>query len=160
MSLAGRLCLVVLLLWQGVLLAQGVEVVAAAVTQSAGARQFAFDRLRGSYSGESRQGITRIAPANKSLLELDGRSTSTAQPRQSRLRPRLFWSAGLALAAGGTAWWSARKADRAYARYLHSASLVRQQDQMRRARQYDRIAGGALALMEAGIVFTTYLVFF
>jgi L,D-peptidoglycan transpeptidase YkuD (ErfK/YbiS/YcfS/YnhG family) len=67
---------------------------------------------------------------------------------------------GLALAAGGTAWWSSRRADRAYNRYLHSAGLQRQADQLRRARHYDRVAGAAFVFMETGIVLTTYLVFF
>jgi hypothetical protein len=67
---------------------------------------------------------------------------------------------GLALAAGGVAWWSESRADRAYDRYLHSASLQRQREQLRRARHYDRVAGTAFGFMEAGIVLTTYLVFF
>ncbi|MBI2503322.1 MAG: hypothetical protein HYW07_08820 [Candidatus Latescibacteria bacterium] len=85
---------------------------------------------------------------------------SAAKPREPRLRPRLYFSMGLALVAGGTAWWSERRADRAYDKYLHSASFQRQRDQFRRAERYDRMAGAAFVFMEAGIVLTTYLVFF
>ena len=87
-------------------------------------------------------------------------NTSAAKPRESRLRPRLYWSMGLALAAGGAAWWSGHRADRAYDKYLHSAGRQRQDEQFRRAERYDRLAGGAFVFMEAGIVLTTYLVFF
>ncbi len=83
-----------------------------------------------------------------------------APQRQSKLRPALWWSAGLALAAGGTAWWSGRRADRAYDQYLHSAGFERQREQLRRARHYDRLTGAAFVFMEAGIVLSTYLVFF
>ncbi|MBM3279601.1 MAG: hypothetical protein FJY95_16210 [Candidatus Handelsmanbacteria bacterium] len=83
-----------------------------------------------------------------------------APERPSRLERGLWWSAGLALAAGGAAWWSARQADRAYERYLHSAGQGRQEETLRRSRRYDRVAGAAFACMEAGIVLSLYLVFF
>lgn len=86
--------------------------------------------------------------------------TNATQSRPSRLRPSLYWSAGLALAAGTTAWWSARRADRAYGRYLHAAGPERQERELRRAERSDRIAGLAFGFMEAGIVLSTYLVFF
>jgi hypothetical protein len=68
-------------------------------------------------------------------------------------------SAALAVSSGIAAWWSKEQADRAYDRYLHAASLRRQQDQFARAEQYDRIAGAALLGMEAGLVATTLLIF-
>lgn len=90
-----------------------------------------------------------------------GEAPASATPsRTSRLRPSLYWSAGLALAAGTTAWWSARRADQAYGRYLHAAGPRRQERELRRAERGDRIAGMAFGFMEAGIVLSTYLVFF
>ncbi|MCC7264997.1 MAG: hypothetical protein IT369_20970 [Candidatus Latescibacteria bacterium] len=100
-------------------------------------------------------------PAPRPLAQVAAAAPASAAPaRPSRLRPPLYWSAGLTLVAGGTAWWSARQADRAYQRYLHSAGLVRQREQLRRSRHHDRIAGAAFGFMEAGIVLSTYLVFF
>lgn len=153
MCLASRFCLVVLLLWQGrawsqeqVLFPSGPPSLQTSL----------WERPAKSGAGLSRG----WAGQGKGLLDLEVKKASTAKPRGLRLRPRLFWSVGLALAAGGTAWWSGRRADRAYEKYLHSAGRQRQQDQFRRARHYDRVAGTALVFMEAGIVLTTYLVFF
>ena len=103
---------------------------------------------------------SRVISPSLSLRNFEVDNTSAAKPRESRLRPRLYWSMGLALAAGGAAWWSGHRADRAYDKYLHSAGRQRQDEQFRRAERYDRLAGGAFVFMEAGIVLTTYLVFF
>lgn len=149
MSLAGRCCLMVLLLWQGRALAQ---------------EQLRLPLLHTSLwegPGKSGAGLSPgWAGYGKGLLDLDAKNAATAKPRESRLRPRLYWSVGLALAAGGVAWWSERQADQAYDRYLHSASFQRQREQFRRAERCDRFAGAAFVFMEAGIVLTTYLVFF
>ncbi len=100
----------------------------------------------------------------KPRLLIDGRLYE-ANPRagaekERRLSPGVYLSAALAAAAGGVAWWSERRADRAYDRYMHAASIRRQQDQFRRAERFDRVAGAAFAAMEAGFVLTAYLIFF
>jgi len=82
------------------------------------------------------------------------------EEEKKRFRSRLYLSAALAAASGLVAWWSKERADRAYERYLHAASLRRQEDQFARAERYDRIAGGAFVGMEIGVVLTTYLLFF
>lgn len=139
----------VLLLWQGETLAQDLEI-------STISPQL-WPQALGERSGNAAQpGSFR----DKLLLDLDAQNATAAKPRESRLRPRLYWSMGLALAAGGAAWWSGHRADRAYDRYLHSAGRQHQDEQFRRAERYDRLAGGAFVFMEAGIVLTTYLVFF
>ena len=58
------------------------------------------------------------------------------------------------------AWWSREKADRAYGKYMRSASARRQEKQFDRSERYDRIAGTAFIGMEAGLVLTSYLLFF
>jgi hypothetical protein len=142
MSLAGRICLAALLFWQGEAFAQEGEL--------------PFAGLKPLFRLPPRTAGFRNAPP----AAFEVHSSPAAQSRESRLRPWLFWSAGLALAAGGTAWWSQRRAERAYDRYLHAAGFQRQEEQLRRARQYDRVSGAAYVVMETGIVFTTYLVFF
>jgi hypothetical protein len=77
-----------------------------------------------------------------------------------RPRTRLYLSAALALGGGVLALWSGRRADEAYERYLRSAGSKRRERQFERAQRYDRIAGAAFVGMEAGIVLTTYLIFF
>ena len=78
----------------------------------------------------------------------------------SRPRARLYLSAALALGGGGLALWSKHRADEAYESYLRSAGIRRRERQFDRAQRYDRIAGAAFVAMEAGIVLTTYFVFF
>jgi hypothetical protein len=79
------------------------------------------------------------------------------QDRQSR--KGLYLGAALAVVGGGLAWWSKKEADDAYDHYLHSASAQRQASQIDRAERFDRIAGGAFALMEAGVVLSVYFSF-
>lgn len=75
-------------------------------------------------------------------------------------RRRLYLTAALVTSSGVVAWWSKERADRAYDRYLRAASLRRQEQQFERVERYDRIAGAAFIGMEAGLVMTTYLIFF
>lgn len=91
------------------------------------------------------------------------RSAARRRPdreQKKHLGARLFLGAGTALACGAAAWWSREKADRAYEKYMRSASLRRQERQFDRAERYDRIAGTAFVGMEAGLALTTYLLFF
>ena len=69
-------------------------------------------------------------------------------------------SAALTVGAGLVAYWSKEKADEAYDRYLHSASAKRQNEFYAQARRYDRLAGTAFIGMEAGLVLSSYLLFF
>jgi hypothetical protein len=95
------------------------------------------------------------------LLQLSSPgSESERKAEKPRLTARLCLSAGLAVSSGLVAWWSKDRADRAYQRYLHAASSRRQEKQFERAERFDGIAGAAFVGMEAGLVFTTYLVFF
>ena len=89
-----------------------------------------------------------------------GARQRSGREREKHLAPRLFLSAGAALACGAVAWWSKEKANRAYGRYMRSASLRRQEKQFDRSERYDRIAGTAFVGMEAGLALTTYLLFF
>jgi hypothetical protein len=70
--------------------------------------------------------------------------------------------ASAALAAGGAAiaHWSSGRGDDAYDRYLSSAGERRREDAFDEAERYDRIAGAAFLVMEAGLVLTAYFVFF
>ena len=79
---------------------------------------------------------------------------------ESRTRTRLYLSAALALGGGALALWSKHRADQAYESYLRSAGTRRRERQFDRALRYDRIAGAGFVAMEAGIVLTTYFVFF
>ena len=88
------------------------------------------------------------------------KSGEARKDEKPRLTARLCLTAGLAASSGLVAWWSKERADRAYQRYLHAASRRRQEKQFERAERFDRIAGAAFVGMEAGLVFTTYLVFF
>ena len=47
-----------------------------------------------------------------------------------------------------------------YDNYLESASPQRQKSAFKRAKEYDRLSGAALIGMEAGIILSTYLIFF
>ena len=90
------------------------------------------------------------------------RTRARARPQEGEKRSRsgLYLSAALAVSAGVLALWADREADQAFDRYLHAASQNRQKDQFDRAERYDRITGAAFVVMEAGLVLTTYLVFF
>ena len=78
----------------------------------------------------------------------------------SRWDRRLYFSAALAISAGVLARWTEWEADRSYDKYLQSASPKRQKSTFDRAEQYDRLSGAALVTMEAGIILSTYLLFF
>ena len=82
------------------------------------------------------------------------------EKEEKRSRGRLYLSAALTLGAGCVAYWSKGKADGAYDHYLHSASTKRQNKFYGEARRYDRMAGVAYLGMEAGLVLSSYLLFF
>ena len=108
----------------------------------------------------------RTGPAVQPARGRDGpgptsSAAAIAAPRKKgRFGPRVYLSAAFTVTAGVLAAWSRHEADQAYDRYLHAASQQRQKDSFRRAERHDRMAGVALAGMEAGIVLTTWLVFF
>ncbi len=83
-----------------------------------------------------------------------------AEEDGGRWRPALAASAGLAVTGAVVAYWSSHKADAAYNRYLHSAGAARQQDALDRSERYDRLAGAAFLVMEAGLVLTARFLFF
>ncbi len=87
-------------------------------------------------------------------------TASAAPSKEKRSRKKLYLSAALAVGAGAVAYWSKERADAAYDRYLHSASVARQQRELADAKRFDRIAGAAFVSMEVGIVFSSYLLFF
>ena len=88
------------------------------------------------------------------------RLKQTADEKRLRLSAQLVASASISLAAAAVAHISTQRADDAYDRYLKSASLRRQKAQFDRAERYDRLSGAAFALMEAGIVWSAYQLFF
>jgi hypothetical protein len=69
-------------------------------------------------------------------------------------------SAALTVGAGIAAYWSKDRADEAYDRYLHSANVAQQNELYDKARRFDRMAGAAYVGMEAGLVLSSYLLFF
>ena len=81
-------------------------------------------------------------------------------PSDSRWNRRLYLSAALTVSAGVLARWTKQEADRSYDNYLQSASPTRQKSTFDRAKRYDRLSGAALVTMEAGIILSTYLIFF
>ncbi len=83
-----------------------------------------------------------------------------APRKEKRSRKKLYLSAALAVGAGAVAYWSKQRADAAYSRYLHSASVVRQQREWAEAKHFDRVTGAAFIGMEVGIVLSSYLLFF
>ena len=84
-----------------------------------------------------------------------------APGRSRSIRRRAACAGGAVAIAGGLiARWSKKKADRAYERYLHSASVRRQERAFDRSRRYDRITGGAFAAMEVGVVLAAYFTFY
>lgn len=96
--------------------------------------------------------------------QLSGSRSTTSYGKSSRVengrRRWLYVSAGLTVTAAAVARWSKQKADRSYDRYLASANKETQKSQFDRAERFDRISGVAFAAMEAGVLFTTYFVFF
>ena len=107
-------------------------------------------------------------PANLSLGSSDrflqSRSSGPVREggkvKEGRWRRRLLAAAGLTVTAATVARWSKQKADRSYSRYLTAANRETQKRQFDRAERYDRISGVAFAAMEAGVLLTTYFVFF
>ena len=73
---------------------------------------------------------------------------------------QLYFSAALTVSAAAIAQWSEERADDAYDKYLKTAARSRQGSYFSEARRYDRVAGIALAVMEAGLFWSVYLVFF
>ncbi len=112
----------------------------------------------------------RFAAADEALVvQLAVASPARARPepiglavekKEKRAKGRLYLSAALTVGAGLVAYWSKEKADEAYDRYLHSASAKRQNEFYTQARRYDRLAGTAFIGMEAGLVLSSYLLFF
>ena len=82
------------------------------------------------------------------------------QQVRSRFLAPLYLSAALTVSAAAVARLSKDRADDAYETYLKSAGRQRQQSHFEEAERYDRIAGAAFAVMEAGLVWSVYLLFF
>ena len=85
---------------------------------------------------------------------------STAKAKKKRSRKALYLSAVLTASVGAVAYWSKKRADEAYDRYLHSANIERQDKEFDKAKRMDRIAGASFVGMEAGLVLSSYLLFF
>ena len=82
------------------------------------------------------------------------------QQVRSRMSAPLYLSAALTVSAAAVARLSKDRADDAYETYLKSAGRQRQQSHFEEAERYDRIAGAAFAVMEAGLAWSVYLLFF
>ena len=82
------------------------------------------------------------------------------QEVRSRFSAPLYLSAALTVSAAAVARFSKDRADDAYETYLKSAGRQRQRSHFEEAERYDRIAGAAFAVMEAGLVWSVYLLFF
>ena len=95
---------------------------------------------------------------------LSRRQDRAGDDRKQRVRSRfsapLYLSAALTVSAAAVARLSKDRADDAYETYLKSAGRQRQQSHFEEAERYDRIAGAAFAVMEAGLVWSVYLLFF
>ena len=85
---------------------------------------------------------------------------STAKIKKKRSRKALYLSAVLTASVGVVAYWSKERADEAYDRYLHSANIERLDKEFDKAKRMDRIAGASFVGMEAGLVLSSYLLFF
>ena len=85
---------------------------------------------------------------------------STAKIKKKRSRKALYLSAALTASFSAVAYWSKERADAAYDRYLHSANIERQDKEFDKAKRMDRIAGASFVGMEAGLVLSSYLLFF
>jgi hypothetical protein len=111
--------------------------------------------------------LSRVLPATAILAKTTvPDQTRPAATRVTRSRPRsrprlrLAAAAGLALGCGAVAWWTKERADHAYARYLDAAGPRRQSREFSRAERYDRLSGTALLGMEAGLLLTSYWLFY
>ena len=90
-----------------------------------------------------------------------GRSGGDREPGdRSRFSAPLYLSAAATVSAAAVARFSKDRADDAYETYLKSAGRQRQQNHFEEAERYDRIAGVAFAVMEVGLVWSVYLLFF
>ena len=99
--------------------------------------------------------------ADRPMFRQQSMPTASAAPsKKKRSRKKLYLSAALAVGAGAVAYWSKERADAAYDRYLRSASAARQQRELDKAKQFDRVAGAAFVGMEVGLVLSSYLLFF
>jgi len=88
-------------------------------------------------------------------------ASDRAERRSRSFRRRAACASGAVAVAGGLiARWSKKEADRAYDRYLHAAAARRQDRAFERSQRYDRITGGAFAVMEAGVVLAAYFTFY
>ena len=132
---------------------------------------------QGKYSVERLQEMNRItrvtlfSPAYQSLNKQSWQALMekkfNLQKQQKRNykdtapenRKGLYWGTALAVVGGTLAWWSKNKADAAYDKYLHVVSRKRQATAIDRAKRFDRLSGGALALMEIGVVCSVYFTF-
>jgi hypothetical protein len=85
---------------------------------------------------------------------------STAEIKKKRSRKALYLSAVLTASVGAVAYWSKERADEAYDRYLHSANIERQDKEFAKSKRMDRLAGASFVGMEAGLVLSSYLLFF
>ena len=95
------------------------------------------------------------------LSRHQGRSGGDREPGdRSRFSAPLYLSAAVTVSAAAVARFSKDRADDAYETYLKSAGRQRQQNHFEEAERYDRIAGAAFAVMEAGLVWSVYLLFF
>ena len=94
------------------------------------------------------------------LSRRDGAGENREEGVRSRLSAPLYFSAALTVSAAAVARLSKERADDAYETYLMSAGRQRQQSHFEEAERYDRIAGAAFAVMEAGVVWSLYLLFF
>ena len=107
------------------------------------------------YAPNTRLGLA-ATPVNASRGSGEGRG----KLGDSGWRRQLYLSATITVSAGLMARWAKQRADRAYDRYLTSAGIERQDRAFKRSEHYDRISGGAFAVMEAGLLFSTYLLLF
>ena len=100
-------------------------------------------------------------PALGSPLSRQGSAGSDREKGdRSRFSAPLYLSAAVTVSAAAVARFSKDRADNAYETYLKSAGRQRQQNHFEEAERYDRIAGAAFAVMEAGLVWSVYLLFF
>ena len=97
---------------------------------------------------------------NSPLSRREGAGENREEGVRSRLSAPFYLSAALTVSAAAVARLSKERADDAYETYLRSAGRQRQQSHFEEAERYDRIAGAAFAVMEAGVVWSLYLLFF
>ena len=100
------------------------------------------------------------APDSPLSRRQDRAGDDRKQQVRSRFSAPLYLSAALTVSAAAVARLSKDRADDAYETYLKSAGRQRQQSHFEEAERYDRIAGAAFAVMEAGLAWSIYLLFF